>query len=169
MKKLLGFFVVLFLLVSSVSFAYADNDSHRINREDRHDNDQKKGTTWEVSGACEITYTLDKVGYVHTDVLIATGNGMFIGTGQYNPDPSYVEDVNGAATGSTIAFHVVYAGTNAGYFLDATGTIDNAGRLKGTAISSTGQAFTFVSSASCAQKTGNDGHEKNFKCDRERR
>ncbi len=59
--------------------------------------------------------------------------------------------------GSGVEFNVLYTGINAGYYVDATGVINNDGTLAGTAISSSGQTFTFASSSSCARFDGNHG------------
>ena len=69
--------------------------------------------------------------------------GAFSGTGYYTEDPTYTWTVTGQVTGDTVAMHILYTGTNAGYYVDAVGTIDSSGHLSGTATDSIGQPFTW--------------------------
>lgn len=110
---------------------------------------------WDLTGECEIAYTGTNIApgpYVHTYDIAAIdlSTGDFSGTGFYNPNHLYTEDITGNVTGSTIEFHVMYTGINAGYYVNAEGVITDDGYLEGSATSSAGQTFDFASSSSCA-------------------
>ena len=158
MKKIIGIFAIFVCLLTFVTTSFADNNEHRVNRDNWHDNDDHNEGKWKLASSCEITYTLDNVGYTHTYTLTNGNNGAFSGTGSYNPDPSYTEDITGNVTGNAVTFHVLYTGTSAGYTLDATGAVSNTGVISGTATDSLSRSFTFASTASCATKGGNDHH-----------
>ena len=118
--------------------------------------------TWDLTGTCEIAYTGVNIApgpYVHTYELVSVATlETFSGTGYYNPNPAYTENIDGTITDSDIEFHVLYTGINAGYTVDAEGVINPDGSLTGIAESSTGQTFTFESNGSCASRfEGNHG------------
>jgi hypothetical protein len=109
---------------------------------------------WNVKGDYTIDYTLTNDGtysHVYTIDTVNRFTGDFSGTGHYVPDPSYTEVITGKVTGSNIVFHVLYTGSNAGYTVDATGTIADDGTLSGTATGP-GQTFTWVASSGKANK-----------------
>jgi hypothetical protein len=58
--------------------------------------------------------------------------GSFEGYGHYVPDPGYTWTVTGTVSGSNVEFTLVYTGKNAGYFVDAVGTIASDGTMEGT-------------------------------------
>ena len=60
-------------------------------------------------------------------------NVTFSGTGFYIADPSYTWTVTGSIVDGVVAFHILYTGTQAGYFFDATG---QAADMGGTATDS---------------------------------
>jgi len=108
---------------------------------------------WNMTGTYEITFHCtappDCIGnYPHTMivelVMLSTDPGKFSGSGSYDLDPSYTWTVTGTLSGSDLAFHILYTGTNAGYTIDALGTVAADGTLSGTATGP-GQTFTWVS------------------------
>lgn len=84
--------------------------------------------------------------YPHTinisSMDLVTGN--FSGTGYYNPNNLYTWNVNGNTSGSSINFHILYTGLNPGYTVNAIGAISGSGDISGTAVSSSGQTFTWI-------------------------
>lgn len=116
-------------------------------------------TNWNLTGTYTINFTLSGGGdYLHTmnvtSMNLATGD--FSGTGQYNADPSYTWNVNGNISGSNLTFHILYTGSNAGYTVDAIGTIASDGSMSGTATGP-GQTFDWKTAS---------GNAKHFrKCD----
>lgn len=102
---------------------------------------------WDMTGTYTIQYFLGGGEYDHTDTITVTSFGdpteSFSGTGYYNPDHSYTETISGTLTGDDLAFTVVYTGTNAGYTVNAVGTVANDGSLSGTATGP-GQNFTWT-------------------------
>lgn len=158
-KRFLGILTLSVLFVAVVNFAYADKEQNRHNQNNNDNHD--KSVAWNLKGSCQISYTGVNIApgpYIHSYNIssVNLNTGAFSGTGFYVPDNSYTENLTGNVTGSNLTFHALYTGTNPGYYLDATGNIGNTGILSGTATSSTGQTFTFVSSASCAKKTTDD-------------
>lgn len=99
------------------------------------------------TGDIAINYALQTDGsvwpHLYAIKTIDPKTGVFSGTGEFVPDGSYAEIITGKLAGNKISFHVVYTGTNAGYYADAVGTIDQNGRLSGTATSP-GQILTWV-------------------------
>jgi hypothetical protein len=82
-----------------------------------------------VAGTYTLTVSLGASDYVHTMTVdavhvISPHKSTFSGTGFYNADPSYTWDMTGSIVGSTIAFHILYTGTNAGYTFDGVGSAD---------------------------------------------
>lgn len=166
-KKIIVLTISSIVFFSQAPLAFATKTQGDFNLSNGHtdedDQDHEDGN-WKLSQSCEIAYTGTNIApgpYIHTysitSMNVATGD--FSGTGSYNPDPSYTENISGTVSNSNIVFNVLYTGTNAGYTVDATGTISTTGILSGTATSSTGQTFTFVSTGSCATKTdGDDNH-----------
>jgi hypothetical protein len=109
---------------------------------------------WNIKGEYTIDYTLTGGGVYSHVYNIDTVNkftGDFSGTGHYVPDASYTEIITGKVTGSNLVFHVLYTGSNAGYTVDAVGTIADDGSLSGTATGP-GQSFTWVASIGKANK-----------------
>ncbi|HSX46171.1 MAG TPA: hypothetical protein VLG27_04195, partial [Candidatus Saccharimonadia bacterium] len=79
-----------------------------------------------------------------------SSNGNLSGTGHYNADPSITWDLTGSLTDSNVTLHILYTGSNAGYTVDATGTVANDGTMSGTASSNASQAFTWKTTAGAA-------------------
>lgn len=95
-----------------------------------------------VVGTYALTTALGGSPYYHTMVIdtvtvISPLNVTFSGTGYYDADTSYTWTVTGAIVSGTVSFHIVYTGTNAGYFFDATGS---AASMSGTGTDSLLQA-----------------------------
>jgi hypothetical protein len=97
------------------------------------------------------TYTInfhvvDDGNYPHSMMInkMDLNTGDFSGTGNYNVNPSYTWTVTGNLTGSNVTFHILYTGSNAGYYVDATGTVAADGTMSGTAASGSGQQFTWT-------------------------
>lgn len=101
---------------------------------------------WSLSGAYTIDFQLGGGHYIHTMNVSSfdTSTGNFSGTGFYNPNNSYTWNVTGDINGNDMTFHILYTGTNAGYTVDATGTIANDGTMSGTAVSNSSQNFTWT-------------------------
>jgi hypothetical protein len=136
MKKL---FLMLALLVSFF-FAFAS-----IAKACGKDGDKGYNKCWALRGSYTIVYTLGGGGdYSHTYTITSFDKktGEFAGTGVYDADSSYTETITGQVIGSDISFQVVYTGSNAGYVVDAVGTIDKDGNISGTATGP-GQTFTW--------------------------
>jgi hypothetical protein len=75
-----------------------------------------------------------------------TGLGSFTFTahGSYDPDQSYTWDATGSVSDTALSLHLVYTGSNAGYSVDASGTIAGDGSVSGSATSSAGQNLTMA-------------------------
>jgi len=104
---------------------------------------------WNLTGSYTIAYTCvsgcgGTYNHTMTITVMNMNNGVFSGTGFYNADHSYTWNVTGTVSGANLAFAVDYTGSNPSYAVNATGTIDSFGMLSGTAISNTGQSFTWV-------------------------
>jgi hypothetical protein len=83
--------------------------------------------------------------HLTVDTLQPTGLGSFTftGHGSYDPDPNYSWTATGSVSGTSLSMHIVYTGTEAGYCLDFTGTINSDGSVTGTSFSdSLGRSLT---------------------------
>lgn len=112
-------------------------------------------TYWNPVGAYNVAFTCTSgcSGVYEHSMSVATFNdetGALTGSGNYNPDPSYTWDLTGSLTGSNVALHLLYTGSNAGYFADLTGAVALDGTMSGTATSSTGQTFTWATAEGAA-------------------
>jgi len=87
------------------------------------------GANWNVAGTWALNFDFGGSNYPHTMVVTSFDKytGAFSGTGTYNVDPLYTWTVDGVVDGSNINFHILYTGTNAGYKVDAVGTIASDG------------------------------------------
>jgi len=88
----------------------------------------------------EIDFGLGDGIYSHhltVDSLQPTGlnSFTFTGHGNYDPDKSYTWTATGSVSGTTLSMHIVYTGTQAGYTLDFTGTVNPDGSVTGTSFS----------------------------------
>ncbi len=106
---------------------------------------------WTVKGDWSVAFVFGGT-YTHnlsiTMVKPMSPTSMwFAGTGVYAADSTYTSDVVGMVDGSSITFRMTYTGTNAGYWVDVTGTIAPDGSMSGTALSSTAQAMTWTTAA----------------------
>lgn len=113
--------------------------------------------SWTLKGDYTIDYTLtggSVYSHVYTIDTMNKFTGEFSGTGHYVPDASYTETITGKLVGTNITFHVLYTGSNAGYAVDVTGTVNNNGQLSGTATGP-GQTFTWIASSGTAVKDCN--------------
>lgn len=99
---------------------------------------------WNLTGAYRIDFMAGGGHYLHdmdvTVVMLNTDPGEFSGTGTYVPDTSYTWTVTGHLDGSKLDFHILYTGTDAGYWVDAVGTVAANGTLSGTAKDRNGLA-----------------------------
>lgn len=91
-----------------------------------------------VAGTYALTTYVGATAYNHsmsidTVKVITPTNVTFSGTGFYIADPSYTWTVTGSIVAGVVAFHIIYTGTSAGYFFDATG---QASAMSGTATDS---------------------------------
>lgn len=88
---------------------------------------------WSLVGNWTLNFIYGGSPYIHNmTVTLQQLGGSFQGTGYYVPDPSYTWTVTGTVTGSNVSFHILYTGTNAGYYVDAVGNIDATGNMNGT-------------------------------------
>jgi len=107
---------------------------------------------WSLEGNWTLSFMFSGSPYVHNmTVTLQQLNGYFSGTGYFVPDPTYTWNVTGTVDGSNVSFHVLYTGTGAGYYVDATGTIDSAGQMSGD-WSNASQSGTWSSTAGMATK-----------------
>jgi len=88
----------------------------------------------------EIDFGLGGGNYPHhliVDSIQPTGLSSFTfsGHGSFDPDPSYTWTATGSVTGTALSMHIAYTGTQAGYTLDFTGTINADGSVTGTSFS----------------------------------
>jgi hypothetical protein len=88
----------------------------------------------------EIDFGYQGGNYPHhltVDSIQPTGLGSFTftGHGSYDPDQSYTWNATGSVSGPALSMHIVYTGTQAGYYLDFTGTINSDGSVTGTSFS----------------------------------
>jgi hypothetical protein len=91
--------------------------------------------------------------YVHS-MNVATFNdetGALSGIGHYNPDASYTWDLTGSLAGSNVAMHILYTGSNPGYYVDLAGVVAPDGTMSGAATSSSGQTFTWATTEGAAK------------------
>ena len=87
---------------------------------------------WSLIGDWTLDFIYGGSPYIHDmTVTLQQLGGSFQGTGSYVTDPSYTWTVTGTITGSSVSFHILYTGTNAGYYIDAVGTIDSDGDMSG--------------------------------------
>lgn len=111
---------------------------------------------WAVNGQSSVVFEYAGVPYPHTMTVLSvdpTSNTSytFTGSGYFNPNPSYTWTVTGSVVGTTVTLHIVYTGAEAGYYLDATGTIQPNGSVLGTSFSdSLGRTLTWAMPAGSA-------------------
>jgi len=91
-----------------------------------------------VAGTYALTTAVAGTSYYHTMIIdtvrvISPTNVTFSGTGFYNADHAYTWTVTGSIVNRVVSFHILYTGTNAGYFFDATGL---AAAMSGTGTDS---------------------------------
>lgn len=103
---------------------------------------------WDVTGSYDVTFTCVTGcagDYVHRANVTSENftTGDFSGTGYYIADPGYTWNISGNTLANAIDFQLLYTGTMAGYTLDAVGTINENGRMSGTATDSLGRTFTW--------------------------
>lgn len=113
--------------------------------------------TWDVTGSYDITFTCVTGcagDYTHRANVTAENfsTGDFSGTGYYIADPSYTWNITGNTMGNDITFGLLYTGTLAGYTLDATGTINENGRMTGTATDVYARTFTWQTANGAARE-----------------
>jgi len=94
----------------------------------------------DIVGTWIYTYTLGG-DYVHTMEITDYDpvSGAFSGTGYYNADPSYTWDITGNLVGEFVTYHILYTGSNAGYYVDGVGTITEDCILMGGLATGPGQ------------------------------
>ncbi len=89
---------------------------------------------WDITGNWSLDFDLGGGHYRHTMTVINfdPSTGAFSGTGVYNLDELYIWTVTGIVSGNNITYHILYTGTGAGYYSDATGTITSSTSMIGT-------------------------------------
>jgi hypothetical protein len=139
MKKIFVNFVIIAVLVASLAVALPTGATALPN--------------WDITGTWNLDFSLGAGDYLHTMTVTIFNqtNGVFSGTGVYNPDPSYTWTVTGTVSGDDITFHVVYTGTNAGYTSDATGVITSTTSMGGTWSDINGASGTWTGVGTATQ------------------
>jgi len=102
---------------------------------------------YDLTGTWAINFILSGDGsYPHTMMISSFDpcTGVFSGVGYYAVDPAYTWTVTGTESGNTVNFQIIYTGINAGYTVEAVGTLTSCTSMTGTATSSTGQSFTWT-------------------------
>lgn len=116
-----------------------------------------------VSGEWKLVFNLGGL-YPHTMTITSfdQNTGEFSGTGVYDTDPLYTWTVTGKVDGNKITYTIVYTGTNAGYTVDAVGTISSDGKILDGTWSSIGQNGTWTGSGEATQYNicGREGGER---------
>jgi hypothetical protein len=109
---------------------------------------------WSLPTATPIAldFGLSGADYQHhltVDSLQPTGLGSFTftGHGTYDPDASYTWNATGSVSGTALSMHIVYTGSNAGYTVDVTGTVNPDGSVTGSATDSNGQVLSLTAPA----------------------
>jgi hypothetical protein len=106
-----------------------------------------------LDGPVKLSFGLGGGSYDHT--MTVTGINVtglnsytFTGTGTYDSDPSYTWTATGSVVGNQVtAMHIVYTGSNLGYSVDLTATINADGSLTGSATDSNTQTLSLTGSA----------------------
>ena len=105
-------------------------------------------TTHDLTGTWTWTYYNNGVTPYEHKMMITSFNsvtGDFSGTGYYVATPGITWTVTGTADGSNVEFDILYTGNNAGYTVDAEGTIDANGiYMSGDATTSASQSGTWI-------------------------
>ena len=96
-------------------------------------------------------YDHDMTVTLQEDPVCGVGSA-FEGFGIFVPDTLYTWTVTGTVAGNAVSFHILYTGTNAGYYVDAVGTIADDGTMSGT-WSNPSQSGTWSSTAGHATPT----------------
>jgi hypothetical protein len=93
--------------------------------------------------------------YPHTMIIDTEDltTGAITGHGHYNPDLSYTWILTGTVSGDDISFHIVYTGSNPGYYVDATGVIASSGSSMAGTWSNNYQSGTWSATGTAAQIT----------------
>lgn len=143
MKKII--FSLGFVLVSGCFLLLAPNGASAAAK------------TWDLTGSYTLDFTcVSGCSGVYSHTMNVTDENLFKGTftgnGHYNTDASYTWNLNGSVDNNDVKFNIVYTGSNSGYKVDATGSISKKGILSGTASSSDGQTFTWITSSGKAKK-----------------
>ncbi len=138
MKKIIANITIFTLILISALLA-VPNTSNAV-------------ANWDLTGTYGIDYVCTSGcsgTYSHTLIVTAMDlvSGDFSGNGFYNSNPGYTWTAAGNVNGSDFTMNLVYTGINAGYTVDLVGTIAGDGSLSGTAVSSSGQTFTFSSAS----------------------
>jgi len=108
---------------------------------------------WSVVGDWTLSFLYLGSSYLHDmTVTLQQIGGAFEGYGHYVPDPDYTWAVTGNVVGDIVSFHILYTGKNAGYYVDAVGTIATDGTMSGT-WSNPAQSGTWSSTAGVATYT----------------
>jgi hypothetical protein len=109
----------------------------------------KSMNRWDITGDWDLAFTLGTPpsSYYHTmhvtlqNAPTCGADSSFVGTGVWNNDPSYTWDVTGTIKdNSKIDYHILYTGTGAGYYSDATGFITSGTTMGGQWVDSSTQS-----------------------------
>jgi len=111
--------------------------------------------SWSVVGNWVLTFNYGGRDYIHDMTVTTQTDGSFSGTGIYEPDHSYTWNVTGTVSGDSINFHILYTGSNAGYTVDATGTIAPDGTMSGNWTSNAGQSGTWIGAGTATPNYNN--------------
>lgn len=107
---------------------------------------------WNISKATSLTFAGT---YAHTMKItrvipLSNDTTRFIGFGHYTTDPSYTWVISGTVHRNMISFHILYTGTNRGYWINGHGLIAGNGLVTGTSVTSAHQTLAFTMPAGSA-------------------
>ena len=112
---------------------------------------------WDIKGTWNLDFTLGGGHYLHTMTITSfdASLGDFSGTGSYNPSLDYTWTVTGNVQCNEITFHILYTGTNHGYYSDAVGLISSDGAsMSGTWTDSGSNSGTWTAAGTAVVPSG---------------
>ena len=121
---------------------------------------------WDITGEWDYVYILGAGNYYHTMQITSFDlvSGNFSGNGYYDANPAYTWIITGNVDGDTITYHIDYTGLNPSYYVDGTGTVDNATAMHGTAAAP-GQSAAWTATGGTAVLVDGDGDGVNYASD----
>lgn len=142
--------------VSFSAFDYGDTGDRGTVRYTNFTYPDSGSGVWAVNGQSSLVFELGGAYYPHTMTvgsIYPTSNTSytFTGSGYFDPNQAYRWTVAGSVVGTTVTLHILYTQAEAGYHVDATGTIQADGSVIGTSVSdSLGRTLTWAMPAGSA-------------------